>query len=329
MNEDAFFVDNLRMTVGSASGQAEVVHGVGLRLAAGQALGVVGESGSGKTLTLRAVLGLVPPGVQVVGGHVEVFGTDVLDMPQDRRRELLGGSLALVPQDALAALNPVLTVGRQLRETLRRHHGLRGRAAHEQALAALAEVGVNDPDRRLRQYPHQLSGGLRQRVVIAAALAGDPRLLICDEPTTALDVTVQAQILALLDRERRSRRMSVVLVSHDLGVVAGTTEQLVVMYGGRVVEAGPTTAVFADPRHPYTRALLACAPQVDGPRSRRLPVIPGAPPRIGQQPPGCAFAPRCRYVRASCRTMEPPLVEVGPGRSSACPVLASTVEVGA
>ncbi len=286
------------------------VDGVSLALAKGQALALVGESGCGKSLTALALLGLAPAPGRILRGAVLLGGTDLLALPERRRREFRGRRIGYVPQEAGGALDPVLTVGAQLGEALRVHRARRGPDARGRAAALLAEVGLPDPGTSLHRYPHELSGGMRQRVLIALALAGEPEVLIADEPTTALDVTVQAQILELLGALRESRGMGLLLVTHDLGLVAGHADRVAVMYAGRIVEEASVAGLFARPAHPYTRALLAAVPRVDGPPTPPAP-IPGSVPDPSAWPAGCRFHPRCPDVIARCRVESPLLVPLG------------------
>ena len=297
-------------------GPARPVDGIDLDVAPGEVLGIVGESGSGKSLTLRAILRLLPPSAQI-GGDVSWEGTDLLALPEPRMRAVRGGEIAMVFQEPMSALNPVLTIGLQITESLATHAGLRGGAARARAAELLDQVGIPDARRRLSNYPHEFSGGMRQRAMIATALAGGPRLLLADEPTTALDVTIQDQILKLLLRLKDELAMSVVIVTHDLGVVAGTCDRVVVLYAGQVMESGPVDAVFARPAHAYTLGLLRSLPGAADARSH-LGGIPGIPPDPRALPPGCRFAPRCSFAVDACRAGDKPLVAVGPDRLSAC-----------
>jgi len=299
-------VEGLSVELPTPRGALRAVDGVDLAVAPGQTLGIVGESGCGKTMLARAVLQLLPKRARV-GGRVTFEGQDLARLSPAALRRLRGPAIAVVFQDPMSSLNPVLTIGSQLVETLRAHLGIPGAAAEARSVALLADVGIPAPEQRLRQYPHQLSGGMRQRVAIAIALSCEPRLLIADEPTTALDVTVQAQILDLLAREQRRRRMAVILITHDLGVVAGRTEEVAVMYAGRVVERAPTASLFAGMRMPYTQALLAAIPKLDAAPHTRLPAIAGRPPDPTRPLPGCSFAPRCPRAERACREAKPPL----------------------
>ncbi len=299
-------VRDLRVAFGAG---APVLHGVDLDVAPGECLGLVGESGCGKSVTWLAVLGLLPARARVSGsavlhrpdGPVELVGAAPRVLERVR-----GGRIALISQDPGSALNPVLRLGRQVEEALGRHRGLRGAAARAEARRLFEQVGLPDPARRLDAYAHEMSGGQNQRVLIAMALAGRPALLVADEPTTALDVTIQAQILDLLARLRRELGMAVVLISHDLGVVGEVCERVAVLYAGRVVEQAPAAALFAGPAHPYARGLLGALPPMTGPR-RRLPAIPGVVPAPGALPAGCAFRPRCDLAVPACAAAVPPL----------------------
>ncbi|WP_214400888.1 ABC transporter ATP-binding protein [Pseudonocardia lacus] len=299
----------------SARGPVRALSGVSLRVPRGRVLGIVGESGSGKSTLARAVVGATPATAELTGG-IRVGGADLAELPPARRRELRGRRIGMVFQDPMMALNPVVPVGRQVAEAARHHLGLSRRDATERAVSLLEQVGVPAARSRLRSYPHQFSGGLRQRVTIAMALSCDPDLLIADEATTALDVTVQRQILDLLAALVAERSMSMVLISHDLGVVAGRTDEVAVMYGGRVVEHGPTREVFHRPRHRYTRALLDSVPRLDRVPDR-LSAIPGQPPDPAALPPGCAFGPRCPATAEDCRSAPPRMVAVD-GHRAAC-----------
>jgi len=306
VSEAMLRVDGLRVDIPTRRGLLRVVDGVNLTLAPGRTLGIVGESGSGKTMLARAILQLLPRRARL-SGQVMFEGQNLAGLPPAALRRLRGPVIAVVFQDPMSSLNPVLTIGTQIAETLRAHRRITHAAATERAAALLAEVGIPASGQRLAQYPHQLSGGMRQRVAIAIALSCEPRLLIADEPTTALDVTVQAQILGLLAHEQRRRHMAMILITHDLGIVAGRTDEVAVMYGGRIVERAPTRALFAAMRMPYTAALFAALPKLDAPPHTRLPAIEGRPPDPTRRAPGCAFAPRCAYADGTCRNTRPPL----------------------
>ena len=297
-------------------GPVPVVNGVGFTVGAGETVALVGESGCGKSLTMLSVMGLHPvPPAEVVGGHVFLDGRDLMAMDEERRRAVRGAEMAMVYQDPMTSLNPLMRVGEQIAEVLRAH-GASRRHAEDRTLEVLADVGIPRPARAARAYPHEFSGGMRQRVVIAMALALHPKVLIADEPTTALDVTIQQQIIALVDRLRREMSMAVVWVTHDLGVVARVAQRLLVMYAGHVVEEGSTTAVFAAPQHPYTAGLLAAIPPVKGLDRHRLRQIPGSPPDPASLPEGCPFAPRCPYAVDRCRAEMPPLTDRSASRAA-------------
>ena len=301
-------IEGVSVSLPTPRGALKAVDNVDLAVAAGSTLGVVGESGCGKTMLSRAILQLLPKRARL-SGRVMFNGRDLAGLRPEALRRLRGPELAVVFQDPMTSLNPVLTVGTQLVETLQAQLDMDTPAAVRRGAELLAEVGIPAPEQRLRQYPHQLSGGMRQRVAIAIALSCEPRLLIADEPTTALDVTIQAQILDLLAREQRRRHMAMILITHDLGVVAGRTDEVAVMYAGRVVERAPTTALFARMRMPYTEALLAAIPKLDSPPHTALPAIAGRPPDPTRPLPGCSFAPRCKYADGQCHESKPPLVD--------------------
>jgi len=295
-------------------GTLHAVRGVSMSASPGQAVGLVGESGSGKSLTLRAAMDLLPVPAAVTGGSIVVDGVDVTGMAPARRREHLSSVMAMIFQDSLTALNPTMRVGDQVAEVPRRRLGMSRSDARARALDLLGQVGIRDPESRYRAFPHELSGGMRQRVCIAIALSADPALILADEPTTALDVTIQAQVLGVLARLREERGVGLVLVTHDLAVVSGTCDDLNVMYAGRIVEHGRTEVLLAAPRHPYTAALLRSVPDPDQP-GRGVRVIAGQPPDLMEALPGCPFAPRCPAVVERCRDEVPPLLDVGPGAS--------------
>ncbi len=312
-------VEDLRTWFDTPGGVVHAVDGVSLTLERGRTLGVVGESGSGKSVLCRSIMGLLPRRGVIRSGSVRFGGVDLATLSRDELRRLWGREMAMVFQDPMTSLNPVMKIGEQLTEGLRLHLGLGAREAEARAVSLLGEVGIPEPERRLRQFAHQLSGGMRQRVTIAIALACDPVLVFGDEPTTALDVTVQAQILDLLDREQERRTMSMVLVTHDLGVVAGRADDIAVMYAGKIVEKAPTTALFADMKMPYTEALFKSIPKLEQPSHTRLETIAGRPPSLTSPPAGCRFAARCPYARERCRAEEPPLAAAqAPGHVYAC-----------
>ena len=299
-------------------GGPPVVDGIGFDLMPGEVLGVVGESGSGKSVMALSILGLLSPPGRVTRGSVRFAGEDLLAKSEAEMERIRGARISMIFQEPMTSLNPVFTIGDQIAETLREHQGLDRRAARRKAVELLAMVEIAAAERRVDDYPHQMSGGMRQRVMIAMALACRPALLIADEPTTALDVTVQAQILDLLRALQRELGMAVIMITHDLGVVAGMADRICVMYGGRVVEQGPADAVFADPSMPYTAGLLRSIPRLDRPAERRLTPIRGTPPESIGAARACRFAPRCDFAAEICRTQVPPLRSVGEGRVAAC-----------
>jgi len=298
-------IDDLHIAFAGRSGAVPAVRGVSLTIDRGEVVGLVGESGCGKSVTALAVLRLLPtPPAQIRAAHIAFAGQDLLALPEREMRRMRGHRIAMIFQEPMTALNPVFTIGHQIGESLQIHLGL-GRAERRRRSAELlAQVGIADPERRLGDYPHQLSGGQRQRVMIAMALACDPDLLIADEPTTALDVTIQAQILALLNRLQQERGLAVLLITHDMGVVAQTADRVAVMYAGQIVEQAATVDLFAEPRHPYTHGLLASIPR---PGVERLTPIPGQLPPLTALPAGCAFTDRCAWAQATCRTAPPPV----------------------
>jgi oligopeptide/dipeptide ABC transporter ATP-binding protein len=312
-------VDDFRTHFQTPAGLVRAVDGVSLTLERGKTLGVVGESGSGKTVLSRSIMGLLTARNVVRTGTARYQGQDLVDASPSHLRALWGTEMAMVFQDPMTSLNPVMKIGRQLTEGLQYHLHVPKDEAKAQALQLLESVGIPDPRRRLQQYPHELSGGMRQRVTIAIALACGPKLLFADEPTTALDVTVQAQILNLLNQQQRERHMAMVLVTHDLGVVAGRTDEIAVMYAGQIVEKAPTRSLFAHVRMPYTEALLKSIPKLEQPSHTRLQIIGGRPPDLVNPPPGCRFAPRCPYAQPRCHAEPPPLVEAEqPGHLFRC-----------
>jgi oligopeptide transport system ATP-binding protein len=309
----------LTVRFGSQGQIVRAVEDVSFSLARGETLGIVGESGSGKSVTALSLMRLVPtPPGRIVAGSIRFEGHDLLAMPDDRLRALRGGQIAMIFQDPMTSLNPVLTIGRQLTEVLEEHLGMRAQAARRRAVELLSMVGLPSPEQRLADYPHRFSGGMRQRVMIAMAMACTPRLLIADEPTTALDVTIQAQILDLIRRLQRETGMAVIIITHDLGVVAGMADRVAVMYGGRIVELGPTDAVFEDPRMPYTIGLLGSIPRLDRAATGKLATIRGTPPVALGEERSCRFAPRCALAQAVCRSRPAPLRPLGDGHLAAC-----------
>ncbi|MGW2690406.1 ABC transporter ATP-binding protein [Streptomyces sp. NPDC001296] len=311
-------VRDLHVEFRTRDGIARAVNGVSYHVDAGETLAVLGESGSGKSVTAQAVMGIldVPPG-RITGGQVLFRGQDLLTLKEEERRRIRGAAMAMIFQDALSALNPVLTVGDQLGEMFVVHRGMSRRDARARAVELMERVRIPAAAQRVRDYPHQFSGGMRQRIMIAMALALEPALIIADEPTTALDVTVQAQVMDLLAELRREYRMGLVLITHDLGVVADVADRIAVMYAGRIVETAPVHDLYKAPAHPYTRGLIDSIPRLDR-KGRELYAIKGLPPNLMDIPPGCAFHPRCPLARDVCLTDVPPLHEVSADRRSAC-----------
>jgi len=311
-------VQDLRITFATAAGTSHPVDGVSFSLERGELLALVGESGCGKSLTALALLRLVPPPGRILpGSAIRLDGADVLALDTAALRGVRGRRIGMIFQDPMTSLNPVFTVADQISESVRAHQRVSQGAARARALELLQEVGIPDPVARLDQYPHQLSGGMRQRVMIAIALASEPELLIADEPTTALDVTVQAQILEVLDRLRTARGMAVLLITHDLGIVAGRADRVAVMYAGRLVEEARTAELFARPSHPYTRGLLASVPRIAGPVTRLTPIAGTVPPPTNW-PTGCRFHPRCPAALPRCPADDPPALGVGRGHRMRC-----------
>lgn len=312
-------VVGLSTTIQTERGPLRAVDGVDFELRPGWTIGIVGESGSGKSMLARSVMGLLPSGRIERTGSVRLDGEELLGRSRRLMRSVWGTDFSLVPQDPMTSLNPVRRIGVQIIEPLRHRLSMGRSEANETAVELLRSVRIPDPEKRMREYPHQLSGGMRQRVSIAAALACSPRLLFADEPTTALDVTVQAQILELLAQVQRDRQMAMVLVTHDLGVVAGYTDEIIVLYAGQVVERASTEDLFRSMRMPYTQALLASIPSLEDPVHTRLSVIPGRPPDLVVPPKGCRFAPRCEYAQDDCRRSMPPLQSAeAPGHLFRC-----------
>jgi oligopeptide/dipeptide ABC transporter ATP-binding protein len=312
-------VEDLHVSFATPRGSVRAVQGVSLSLSQGKTLGIVGESGSGKTVLSRAIMGLLPRHSATQTGSVRYDGREILNASNNDLRQLWGTKIAMVFQDPMTTLNPVLRVGQQITESLKLHLKLGREEAKETALSLLIQVGIPSPVERFDAYPWQLSGGMRQRIVIAIALACAPRLLMADEPTTGLDVTVQAQILELLGTLQRDRQMAMILVTHDLGVVATRSDEIIVMYAGNVVERAPTRVLFSQMAMPYTEALLRSMPRIGNPSHTRLHAIEGRPPDLITPPLGCPFAARCPYAQSKCHTEKPPLVEGAvPGHSYAC-----------
>ena len=318
MTEPLLAVDDLRVHLSTPRGVVRAVDGVDFSLQPGTSLGIVGESGCGKTMTALALMRLLPsPPARIVSGHIMFDGEDVVALDESRMRALRGDAMAMIYQDPMTTLNPVFTAGEQIAEAVRLHRNTSRAAAMGRAIEMLELVGIPDPSRCAQSYPHQLSGGMRQRAVIAMALACHPKLLIADEPTTALDVTIQAQILDLLRRLQQELGTAIILITHDLGVIADLVDTVVVMYAGKVAERASVKRLFAAPRHPYTQGLLRSVPSLET-REHRMRTIDGAVPSALAMPSGCRFHPRCAIARDICRSEEPPLVSDGAGGEAAC-----------
>ncbi len=312
-------VKGLRTVFKTRSGEVHAVNSVSFDLKPGELLGVVGESGSGKSVTMMSLIGLLPmPPAEVRDGQVLFDGQDLLQADEDALRDIRGARIGFIFQDPMTSLNPVFTVGYQIMEPLRKHMGMSKSAARKRAAELLELVGIPDASARLKDFPHQFSGGMRQRVMIAIALACDPKVLIADEPTTALDVTIQAQIIELVKELRQKLGMAIVWITHDLGVIAGIADRVMVMYAGQVVEQAPVKELFGNPQHPYTRALLQTVPSVRGKRSEKLAVIEGQPPMLGAAPTSCPFRERCTHAFERCARENPMRLEVGAGHDVAC-----------
>jgi peptide/nickel transport system ATP-binding protein/oligopeptide transport system ATP-binding protein len=312
-------VEGLKTVFHTQEGTIHAVNGVSFHLSPGELVGVVGESGSGKSVTMMSLMKLLPePPAEIVAGTARLEGRDLLRLEPGALRKVRGAEVGFVFQDPMTSLNPVFNIGFQIMEPLRAHLGLSKRAARARAIDLLKLVGIPSPEDRLADYPHQFSGGMRQRVMIAIALACDPKVLIADEPTTALDVTIQAQILELIKKLRQELGMGIIWITHDLGVVAGIADRVMVMYGGLVVEHAPVAELYARPLHPYTRALLETLPSLDGTRTERLRSIGGQPPHMTEAPAACPFRGRCRHAIARCEAENPALIEVGGNHQVAC-----------
>jgi oligopeptide/dipeptide ABC transporter ATP-binding protein len=311
-------VENLRTRFGSDRAGATVVDGVSFTLKPGLTTALVGESGSGKSATALSVMGLIEPPGRILSGKVLLGGVDLLMMSEREMETIRGARIGMIFQDPLTSLNPALTIGRQITEIILAHQNITAAAAERKAIALLTRVGVQDAAQRIHDYPHHFSGGMRQRVLIATAISCSPSIIIADEPTTALDVTVQAKILRLLHNLQKEMHASLLLITHDLGVVASMADEVLVMYAGRIVERADVDTLFHQPRHPYTKALLACVAGIEDDRSIPLEPIAGSAPDLRNPPPGCRFAPRCNMARDICRTQDPSLVAVSDSHFVAC-----------
>lgn len=317
MTKPLLTVDELKVSFQTRDGQNQAVRGVSFHVGAGETVGIVGESGSGKSVTSKAIMGLIAPPGKVTNGKILFQGTDLSGLSESEWRKLRGNQIAMVFQDPMTALNPVKTIGFQMAEVIRRHRGLGKKEAIQEAVEMLRKVGITEPERRVKQYPHEFSGGMRQRVMIAMALSCSPELLIADEPTTALDVTIQAQILDLLKQLKEESDTAVLLITHDLGVVAQVCSRVVVMYGGMVMEEGTVEDIFYRTGHPYTQGLLRSLPKRAGAGKERLVPIEGSPPDLIDPPSGCPFQDRCPYAFGKCSEL-PKMAELGEGHRSLC-----------
>lgn len=318
---DLLNIEDLRTFFPTKEGIVRAVDGVSLKIRSGEVLGLVGESGSGKSITALSIMRLISPPGRIVGGSIWFRGEEISSASESRLRQIRGNDIAMIFQDPMTSLNPVFTIGEQIAEVLRLHKKMNRRQALEAAIESMREVAIPSPEIRVKDYPHQLSGGMRQRVMIAMALACEPELLIADEPTTALDVTIQAQILELLAELREKRNLAILLITHDLGVVAETADRVAVMYTGRIVEEADTASLFADPKHPYTRGLLDSVPKISvetAAKRGRLRTIEGVVPRPTDLPTGCHFAPRCAFRRDDCSKPDLRLLSLPGGRSVRC-----------
>lgn len=312
-------IDNLQTHFFTSAGTVKAVDGVSYTVQQGETVAVVGESGSGKSVTAMSIMRLIPwPPGKIVGGSINFDGKDLLALSEEEMRNIRGRDIGMIFQEPMTSLNPVLTIGLQLTEPMIAHLGMSEEDAMAKAAKLLDLVGISEPQRRLSQYPHHLSGGMRQRVVIAMALACDPKLIIADEPTTALDVTIQAQILELMKNLTRDLDVAMIIITHNLGVVARYADRVNVMYAGRIIESGSATEIYHKPRHPYTLALLKSVPRMDRQRSEKLDPVDGQPPDLTKLDDGCSFRPRCRFATDQCAKSFPALEEVGPGHTSAC-----------
>lgn len=311
-------INNLEMSFYTYAGEVKALRGISFNLAPGEAIGIVGESGSGKSVTSLSIMGLLPPAAKIKAGSITFAGRDLLGLSKAEMQQVRGNDISMVFQDPMTSLNPVYTVGNQIMEPLMLHQHLSREQAQKQAVEMLSITGIPDPERRFNQYPHEFSGGMRQRAMIAMALSCQPQLLIADEPTTALDVTIQAQILALMKDLKQQFNTSIIMITHDLGVVAEVCSRILVMYGGTIVEEGSTRDIFYNPRHPYTWGLLQSVPDIRKLDQGRLIPIDGQPPDLLLPPPGCPFWPRCQHAMRICAETRPGLSEAGPGHYAAC-----------
>ena len=320
MSNHLLEIDDLHVSFFTPAGEVKAVNGVSYTLDQGKVLGIVGESGSGKSVSVNATMQLLVHPGRVTGGSIHFNGEDVVNMPLKRMQQIRGKDIGMIFQDPMTSLNPVYTVGNQLMETLRRHTNMSRAEARARSIEMLKLVGINNPEQRMKQYPHELSGGMRQRIMIAMAIMCNPRLIIADEPTTALDVTIQAQILDLLQSLQKKLGTAVIMITHDLGVIAGMCSRVLVMYGGVVVEQGTVREIFYEPKHPYTWGLLRSIPQKSGEKRKLIP-IPGSPPDLIAPPPGCPFVARCPYAMNICNSELPELTRLSDTHCARCRLL--------
>lgn len=317
-NKHLIDIQDLRVSFFTPGGEVQAVRGVSWFLNEGEALGIVGESGSGKSVSVYAIMRLLQSPGRVVGGSIHFNGIDILSLTEAEMRKIRGNDIAMIFQDPMTSLNPVYTVGEQLYEPLKLHRNMNRKDAAKRAEELLGMVGIPSPQRRLKQYPFEFSGGMRQRAMIAMALACEPKLLIADEPTTALDVTIQAQILEIMKDLKKKRNMSIVLITHDLGIVSDICDKIIIMYGGEIMEYGPIESLYTAPSHPYTKGLINSLPKIDQLEGEPLTPIEGFPVDLMHPPAGCPFAPRCEHCMKACLTEKPPYFEIEPGHYSAC-----------
>jgi len=311
-------MEDLHISFFTPAGEVKAVNGVSYTLNEGEILGIVGESGSGKSVSVSALMKLLTPPGKIVGGKVSFEGRDISALSKKEINRLRGKDVSMIFQDPMTSLNPVYTIGNQLNETIKSHYGIKKSEASKRSVAMLKQVGINNPEKRMKQYPHELSGGMRQRVMIAMALSCSPKLLIADEPTTALDVTIQAQILELMKNLQKETGTAIILITHDLGIVTEICHRVIIMYAGKIVETGTVEDIYYRTSHPYTKGLMACLPKKGGADKSRLEPIEGNPVDLLELPPGCAFAPRCNECRRICLEKEPPGFQVADGHEAAC-----------
>ena len=318
MSEHLLEINDLKVSFFTPAGEVKAVNGITYDLDEGRVLGIVGESGSGKSVSVSALMQLLVPPGRVVGGSITFEGRDILAMNKDEIQAVRGKEIGMIFQDPMTSLNPVYTIGEQLIETLKRHTDMTRKQAWERSVEMLRLVGINNPEQRMKQYPHEFSGGMRQRAMIAMTLLCNPKLLIADEPTTALDVTIQAQILELMRELRQKINAAIIMITHDLGIVSDICDEVIVMYAGRIVERGTIDDIFYRPAHPYTQGLLRCIPRLDSDGSKPLEPIEGTPVDLLALPKGCSFAPRCEKCMRVCLTEQPPTFQMGDGHTSTC-----------